>query len=156
MELTLGQKIVKMRTDNPKLSYQSIAKRVGCSISTVSYHMSKESRENTLERVRGHKLAMRKHVRTRKSESPCMDCGQWYPYFLMDWDHRPDEKKTRNISHINEFSSIEDLDSEIAKCDLVCSNCHRMRTWQRLVTGGNQVDWDQLERFPELREALDS
>jgi hypothetical protein len=27
--------------------------------------------------------------------------------------------------------SIETLKAEIAKCDLVCANCHRLRTWKR-------------------------
>jgi hypothetical protein len=34
---------------------------------------------------------------------------------------------------LQEGVATEKLLAEIAKCDLVCSNCHRIRTWERLT-----------------------
>lgn len=58
---------------------------------------------------------------------PCADCGVTYPHFVMDWDHRPDEEKLFALSKGPSHSREECL-AEVAKCDLVCSNCHRYRT----------------------------
>lgn len=62
---------------------------------------------------------------------PCMDCKIIYPPYVMDFDHREDEKKLFIISkgHIN--GNLKMVEKEISKCDVVCSNCHRERTYQR-------------------------
>lgn len=57
-----------------------------------------------------------------------MDCGVHYPSYVMDFDHRdPSTKK----GGVGKFVSVgwKSLKEEIAKCDLVCANCHRERTW---------------------------
>jgi hypothetical protein len=61
-----------------------------------------------------------------------MDCGVGYPHYVLDFDHRPGEQKTAGINVlVKRGASASVLRSEMAKCDLVCANCHRMRTWQR-------------------------
>ena len=63
---------------------------------------------------------------------PCMDCEIQYPFYVMDFDHRPGELKLGNIaSLIRSKVALEILQKEIDKCDLVCANCHRERTWRR-------------------------
>lgn len=70
--------------------------------------------------------------------APCLDCGESYPPYVMDFDHRPGEVKLFAISKMrNQGQSKEKIVAEIAKCDLVCSNCHRERTFQRY---SNRVD----------------
>jgi len=64
---------------------------------------------------------------------PCADCGVKYPYYVMDFDHREDEKKEYELNSIEKMS-INVLKREIAKCDVVCSNCHRERTYRRRIT----------------------
>lgn len=67
-----------------------------------------------------------------KKQEPCMDCGQSYPYCVMQYDHRPNEQKEFNISWaVAQGYSIERIQKEIDKCDLVCANCHAIRTFQR-------------------------
>jgi hypothetical protein len=68
-------------------------------------------------------------VREAKNK-PCADCGVPYPFYVMDFDHR--ENKSFNLSmvakrHYSEARLLE----EIAKCDVVCANCHRERTAKR-------------------------
>lgn len=64
-------------------------------------------------------------------ENPCMDCNQQYPYYVMDFDHVRG-KKEFNISSIScRNCSFEKILEEIRKCDLVCANCHRIRTFKR-------------------------
>lgn len=64
---------------------------------------------------------------------PCMDCRQSYPHYVMDFDHRGDKKFS--IGKRGSKISLRALLLEIAKCDVVCSNCHRERTYRRLHAG---------------------
>lgn len=61
---------------------------------------------------------------------PCMDCGGVFPPEALDFDHRPGEPKINSISQMKD-GSISKLTTELLKCDLVCSNCHRIRTAAR-------------------------
>ena len=58
-----------------------------------------------------------------------MDCGERFPSECMDFDHVRGSKLHR-VSHMWSMSD-EKFSTEIAKCELVCSNCHRTRTKQR-------------------------
>jgi hypothetical protein len=64
--------------------------------------------------------------------APCMDCGKAFHPCQMDFDHRPGTVKVTNIGRmVNDEYSLGDILDEISKCDLVCANCHRLRTWLR-------------------------
>lgn len=64
-----------------------------------------------------------------KAEAGCMDCGLHPEYSqVLEFDHRPDEVKLFHISDKMTTGTVEDLLAEIAKCDIVCANCHRVRT----------------------------
>lgn len=64
---------------------------------------------------------------------PCTDCGGLFIPYVMDFDHREGEEKLFNISAAIPLSiSFERVLVEAAKCDVVCANCHRMRTWKRM------------------------
>lgn len=65
-------------------------------------------------------------------DKPCMDCGNRYPACAMDFDHRPGVIKLGNLSRISNLGwSPDRILAEIEKCDLVCANCHRVRTASR-------------------------
>jgi hypothetical protein len=60
----------------------------------------------------------------------CTDCGEQDPVVL-EFDHRADKREA--VVRLACGCSLETLRQEIAKCDVRCANCHRVRT---LVTGG--------------------
>lgn len=64
-----------------------------------------------------------------KAGHPCTDCGFSYPVVCMDFDHVRGEKKF-NLSSSHGYSEAT-IREEIAKCELVCANCHRIRTSKR-------------------------
>ena len=70
-----------------------------------------------------------REIIVQSKNKPCADCGQSFPSYVMDFDHRDDKKFT--ISRINMIASESALRIEIEKCDVVCANCHRERTHQR-------------------------
>lgn len=76
--------------------------------------------------------ALRYELVNRAKTRPCADCGRQYHPFVMDLDHRPGELKIACVSQlVNRHAKIEIIEREIAKCDVVCSNCHRLRTLAR-------------------------
>ena len=80
-------------------------------------------------RQRGVCRANRGRIAALKEASPCADCGRSYPAYVMDFDH---VRGTKSVGISLMFSySWQTILAEIAKCDLVCANCHRIRTFER-------------------------
>lgn len=73
------------------------------------------------------------HAKLDKVKSvPCSDCQKQYAPCVMDFDHRDPSTKETNVSRLVGYGSglpWKKIEMEIAKCDLVCANCHRLRTW---------------------------
>lgn len=70
-----------------------------------------------------------REVMRRAKDKPCQDCGIKYPAYVMDFDHVRGDK-VRKVSGLTNGSTSVIL-AEIAKCDVVCANCHRQRTFER-------------------------
>lgn len=62
-------------------------------------------------------------------EAPCTDCNIQYPPPAMEWDHVRGVKFMA-VSAMTMYSEKRIL-AEIEKCDLVCANCHNMRTYNQ-------------------------
>ena len=62
---------------------------------------------------------------------PCSDCKKTFDSVCMDWDH-VSGKKVGDVSRLlRSGRSKETILTEIAKCELVCANCHRIRTHEK-------------------------
>ena len=61
---------------------------------------------------------------------PCTDCGGTFPSCAMTWDHLPGSIKLFEIGPNWSYSKQRIL-AEIDKCELVCANCHAIRTYNR-------------------------
>lgn len=94
---------------------------------------------------RSHAKQGKRRYRTRKDRvnslkaKPCEDCGVEYPSYVMDFDHRPGEIKEFGIGN-SPNTSWERILKEAAKCDVVCANCHRIRTFTRGQYSDLKVD----------------
>lgn len=64
---------------------------------------------------------------------PCTDCGVSYHPYVMDFDHVRGTK-VRAVSQYNSFKSLDEIKQELLKCELVCANCHRVRTLTRMTS----------------------
>lgn len=60
----------------------------------------------------------------------CIDCGYDAHPDALDFDHLPGADKKFDLSRCN-HKTWEDISNEIAKCEVVCANCHRIRTQKR-------------------------
>lgn len=72
-------------------------------------------------------------IQLYKANHPCSDCGNNYPSYVMDFDHiRHRGAKAKDVSALlRNNNKLEKVLAEVAKCDVVCSNCHRIRTHKR-------------------------
>jgi hypothetical protein len=119
-------------------SYKEIQDELNCSKGTISYYLGAGQKEKNIQRTRDKRNKIRKYIQEYKQSHPCVDCGENYPYWIMDFDHLKD--KQFNISNFQtKFSTIEIIKKEINKCDVVCSNCHRNRTYLRLIESGSDT-----------------
>lgn len=102
---------------------------------TVRKQSYQNNREHYLNYEKIHTPKRREQTRIFITEykigKPCMDCKKIYPHYVMDFDHLPQFKKEIEIGQRGRQFSIERLLKEFEKCELVCANCHRERTWKR-------------------------
>lgn len=68
---------------------------------------------------------------------PCCDCGGRFDPVCMEFDHLDHTQKSFLLSTDARWKSIAVIKAEIAKCEVVCANCHRVRTFKtRKFRGG--------------------
>lgn len=78
------------------------------------------------------KQQYKKRLAEIKQASGCVDCGI-NNHIVLDFDHLRDKKY--NVSRmIHDGFSWKAIMKEVEKCEVVCANCHRMRTYHRLTT----------------------
>ena len=103
-------------------------------INTIQKKERIENKERFSEREKKSRHNKSKVIQQIKESTPCLDCGNYYPYYVMDFDHRPGEKKFASVSTMVSLRySMEVILNEIKKCDLVCANCHRIRTNKQII-----------------------
>lgn len=89
----------------------------------------REHRDYFLKRNQERKRQFREYYMENKNK-PCTDCKVQFDPICMEYDHRDPSTKLFNVSQPQSVSSLQKLKDEIAKCDVVCSNCHKLRTWR--------------------------
>lgn len=86
-----------------------------------------------MKKYRDDLLLHRNNFLATLKNVPCMECGNKYPPYVMDFDHREPQEKEFTISGKKIQLPISKLLEEIEKCDVVCANCHRIRTHNRRI-----------------------
>jgi hypothetical protein len=67
-------------------------------------------------------------------EKPCVDCNQTYPWYVMEFDHVPERGPKLFDIAAKSRPGKKTLEDELAKCDVICANCHKVRTYNRRKT----------------------
>lgn len=132
----LSNKIVVLRSEGK--TYSQIQQELGCSKGTIAYHLGLGQKEKSAARQKDRRRTISSYIQAVKQTTPCADCGENYPYWIMEFDHLGD-KLFQLSNHHHKGYSLEDVQAEIAKCDVVCSNCHKNRTFLRLVKTAEYV-----------------
>jgi hypothetical protein len=97
------------------------------------YH--EHGRAARLERQRARVRAARAWMSSLKEGVACADCGQVFPAWVMHWDHLPGYQKVACISELVGSRRRTITITELKKCELVCANCHVLRTISRAGRG---------------------
>lgn len=95
------------------------------------FHRHPEKKVAFNAKVTVRRAALRQYVLDAKNK-PCSDCGLAYPFYVMDFDHLGDKKFKLSAVKARGYA-LEKVQAEIAKCEVVCANCHRARTHFRMV-----------------------
>ncbi len=69
-------------------------------------------------------------LRTYLLKHPCVDCGL-ADIRCLEFDHVRGEKSAPITKLINRLTPLEVLEAEIAKCEVRCASCHRLKTLER-------------------------
>lgn len=107
-----------------EISYTSIRCKKCHSLYRIGKGIYGISNENKAKYI----TARRKKIRYKfieKLGGKCSICGYNKSKNALEFHHLDKEKKDFNLSYKGLRNSIENLNKEIEKCILVCSNCHR-------------------------------
>jgi hypothetical protein len=69
-------------------------------------------------------------LRKYKEFKGCGDCSGKFPFYILDFDHRDPAMKRFSPAKMAHNNSWTAMVEEIAKCDVLCANCHRERTYK--------------------------
>lgn len=125
----MKEKILQLRSEGK--TYNEIKKKLGVSKSTISYHCSptvKQKQRERFNKLRREKRKLhRAFINRVKSFLGCIDCGE-KDWIVLDFDHVKGEKKFILSKHASFSLTINKLKEEMRKCEVRCSNCHRIKT----------------------------
>lgn len=86
--------------------------------------LKKQINEAKQIRINENRITYFKYLKNH----PCIDCGESNP-IVLEFDHRDGVDKISTVGELvwNGYS-WDKIQLEIDKCDVRCSNCHRIRT----------------------------
>src|SRR5688500_18631937 len=88
------------------------------------YH---ERRKEASKAWKARHIAYIRNIIATAKDRPCVDCGQQYHPCCMEFDHVRGEKKFGLAKSARTNRSIQEILDEIAKCEIRCVICHRLR-----------------------------
>ena len=78
-----------------------------------------------------YSLPIKEHIWNFLLKNPCVTCGETDPVVL-EFDHIDPSQKSFSISEASKKKTkIEDVQKEIDKCQVLCANCHRRKTFEQ-------------------------
>lgn len=115
-----------------------------CHRAYVKQHYD-ENKPYYKNKARARTRQIREWLDDRKRQ-PCADCKQTFNPWQMDFDHKFDKKFDLGQACVLGLS-FERIQDEVAKCDVVCANCHRQRTHERRVTTSPSSTMERATRY---------
>jgi hypothetical protein len=88
-----------------------------------------ENKATHIAYVRSRESRIKAWLRDYKQSIGCEDCGETHPACL-EFHHTDPSEKKFSIGRVRDYLSVRLLKTEIAKCRLLCANCHRKRHWK--------------------------
>lgn len=89
-----------------------------------------ENKNKHITYVRNREKKILKWLKEYKSILKCEKCGENHPACL-DFHHINPKEKRFSLGKAKSHLTIKSLKSEIAKCKVLCANCHRKEHWEQ-------------------------
>lgn len=87
-----------------------------------------DHKKERIQETKDRRAELQEWYTKYKATLHCRNCGEWRPECL-HFHHRDPRQKEFNVSEwIRNGVSLETLKAEIAKCDVLCANCHAIET----------------------------
>jgi hypothetical protein len=103
----------------------------------------RKNKSRFIEKNRRNKRRQRRRLRAILLEYKgrlCADCGGTFHPWVMEFDHREGSVKESAVANlVSKGCTDARLLEEMSKCEVVCANCHRMRTYSRLRKASAEV-----------------
>jgi len=96
--------------------------------------------------------AFRAFIDAYKLDRGCVDCGYSENAAALDFDHIDPSEKAGTIARMFTYTR-QRLLAELAKCEVRCANCHRIKTVRAKETGKQgSAAWDRPGNSPDPRK----
>lgn len=105
----------------------SNCKSCGREFNRISYQKHKEKR---LEENKKYNQIKRNFFLDYLSKQKCVDCGD-DRILVLQFDHLEPRNSGKCVTEMVYTHGLEKLKEEIKKCEVVCANCHSIRTFTR-------------------------
>ena len=98
-----------------------------------NYYRANHDRQLKLALIRRRReYYLKRNFIIKSKNKSCADCRKKYPAYVMDFDHLDRSAKTKDVSYMFTRNwSLDKIKLEVEKCEVVCSNCHRIRTYAK-------------------------
>ena len=130
--------VSKSRCGAPRSKLTSVMSSVpiaiACGHTETAVVASGPGRPISVSRPQARRVVVRSILLDRLRDVPCTDCGRRFPPYGMDFDHRDPTAKQYTVSRMIGRAGTARILDEVSKCDIVCANCHRARTYDRRMT----------------------
>ena len=91
-------------------------------------NLSPERKREKQDKANDRAKKVKEFIAEYKSKNGCTDCGYNKHHSALEFDHIVGKKEL----NVCLAKSIKQAKKEIEKCEIVCSNCHRIRTYTRI------------------------
>jgi hypothetical protein len=101
------------------------------------YHSLNRARDNRRIKERRKRIAedIKKYIKFVKGSTPCDRCGNYFPYYVMNFHHIKGSKRG-DVSRMSDARGWRVILEEIEKCEILCGNCHAIREHEAMVSTG--------------------
>ncbi len=94
----------------------------------IQYRTSEKIRANKADNLGERRIRNRRFLYAYLLDHPCERCHEGRPASL-DFHHVDPSNKVHNVSlMVQRGYTLENINQEIAKCQVLCANCHRQDT----------------------------
>jgi hypothetical protein len=111
-------------------------------LSKLHYQNNKQSYKDRTRLRKTQLLSENKpRLQVYLSTHPCIDCGQ-IDIRVLEFDHVREQKSGEISDLLRQGHSWSTIETEIAKCEIRCANCHRIRTFENHDRNWRNIPYD--------------